>query len=108
MLNGQKFVRMLPVDITVLDMMKAFFTAMKIPFKYFTSDTKVIYAGTNLMDKKNELLKDIFAKSSNVNLNYIIMENVASGDPFYNLQIGKILNFTLKSDKLNNKFTTEH
>jgi len=85
--NGVKFIKSLPVDITVFDMMKAFYAAMEIPFKYF--EGKFISNGMDLTDKKNEILKDLFKGSSSINITYCSLENLAGGDPFYNLKLEK-------------------
>ena len=84
-------------------MMKAFYAAMEIPFKYF--EGKFISNGMDLTDKKNEILKDLFKGSSSISITYYSLENLTSGDPFYNLKTGKILNFNIKSNDSNLKFT---
>ena len=101
--NGIKYTIFLPVDITVLDMMKAFFAAMEVPFKYF--EGKFIYNGMDLTDKKNESLKDLFKDLSSINITYFSLDNLIGGDHFYNLKTGKILNFNIKFNNSNHKFT---
>ena len=82
-------------------MMKAFYAAMEIPFKYF--EGKFISNGMDLTDKKNEILKDLFKGQASIN--YYPPIELTGGDPFYNLKTGKILNFNIKSNDSNLKFT---
>lgn len=76
---------------------------MEVPFKYF--EGKFIYNGMDLTDKKNESLKDLFKDSPNINITYFSLDNLIGGDHFYNLKTGKILNFNIKSNNSNHKFT---
>jgi len=99
--NGVKFAKSLPVDITVLDMIKAFVAAMGIPFKSF--EGIFLYNGMDLTDKKNEILKDLFKGTASIT--YYSKDNLTGGDPFYNLKTGKILNFNIKFNDSNLKFT---
>ena len=101
--DGNKIVRYFPSDLTVLDMMKAFLSIMKIPFKYLYSDGSFLYKGEYLIKKKNEFLKNLFPNG--VTITYCVSNQVNGGDPFVDLKIGKILNLNLNSDNNNRRFT---
>ena len=84
-------------------MIKAFVAAMGIPFKYY--EGKFFFNGKDLTDKNNEVLKDLIKGSSSISITYFSLEHLTSGDPFYNLKTGKILNFNIKLNDSNLKFT---
>ena len=77
-------------------MMKVFLSIMKIPFKYLSSVGCFRYNGEDLINKKNEFLKNLFKKRAIIT--YIELNDKIGGDPFINLRIGKILKVNVNSD----------
>ena len=91
--TGFKVFRYFPVDITVMDMIKAFSTEIGVPFKYLNLFV-FSYNGKTLNINSKELIKDCFRNMEKIIFSK--MHSLIGGDPFIDLKIGKVIEFNIK------------